>query len=79
MESFGISKDNITGKKKKKKKTHHHRMQATLQLAAEKWLRCSHPSTSSKWRLGAEAQAASLVLSVRTGHKCPEYNLRGIM
>ena len=75
MESFGISEDNIT--KNKRKKTH--RIQAKLQLPAEKWLRCSHPSTSSKWRLGPEAQATPLVLRVRTGLKCPEYNLRGIM
>ena len=36
-------------------------------------------STSSKWGLGREMRAASLVLRLRTGLGCPEDNLRGLM
>jgi len=33
-------------------------------------------STSSRWGLDWEVQAASSVLTVRTGPECPEDNLR---
>ena len=36
-------------------------------------------STSSEWGLGRQAQAASLVLRVRTGPEFPEGNLRELM
>ena len=36
------------------------------------------PSTSSEWGLGREMRAASLVLLVRTGLRCPEDSLRGL-
>ena len=35
--------------------------------------------TNSKWGLGREMRAASLVLRLRTGFGCPEDNLRGLM
>ena len=34
---------------------------------------------TTEWELGREAQAASLVLRVRTRFECPEYNLRDLM
>ena len=36
-------------------------------------------SASSKWGLGSEARAASLVFRVRIGLECPEDNLRELM
>ena len=36
-------------------------------------------STTSKWGLGREAQAASLVLSFKTRPECPEGYLRKLM
>ena len=36
-------------------------------------------SASSKWGLGTEARAASLILRIRTEQECPEDNLRGLM
>ena len=34
---------------------------------------------TTEWELGREAQAASLVLMVRTRFECPEDNLRELM
>ena len=36
-------------------------------------------STSSKWGLGTEERAASLIRRIRTEQECPEDNLRGLM
>ena len=70
--SFGISEGNITGRGKKKKK------QTTTEYM---------PNHSSQWRnspdtrichqwAGAEQGGKGCVLRERTGHECPEDNLR---
>ena len=60
------------GKKKKTQNTH-------LTTTTTREVTLMFASTSSEWGLGREAQAASLVLRVRTGPKFPEGNLRELM
>ena len=71
--NFGVSEGNITrGKKKKTQNTH-------LTTTTTREVTLMFASTSSEWGLGREAQAASLVLRVRTGPEFPEGNLRELM
>ena len=72
MGSFGISEGNITKKEKNKKPQNTH-LTATASGKVAQML----VSATSKWGLGREAQAASLVLRARTRPECPEKQSKG--
>ena len=72
MESFGISKGNITGRGKNKTKT---KTQNTC-LTATPNGKVAQMLASTRSQRGAEQGGMGSMLRVRTGPVCPEDNLR---
>ena len=71
---------NLEGKKKQKtKKKTPQNMHLTTTTSEVREVTQMLSSTTSKWGLGREAQAASLVLSLKTRPECPEGYLRKLM
>ena len=80
--SLEISEGNITWREKKKQKTKKktpQNMHLTTTTSEVREVTQMLSSTTSKWGLGREAQAASLVLSLKTRPECPEGYLRKLM
>jgi len=72
---FGISEGNKTRRKHTHTHTHTYIHNTSLTVTTSREVAQMLASATSKWGLGCEAQAASLVLMVRTGPECPEGNL----
>ena len=73
VRSFGISEGNIIGGEKKENPQ-------IMCLIVNTCREAAHVMVSaSKWGLGSEAWAASLVFRVRVVLECPEDNLRELM
>ena len=71
--TFGISEDNITGRRRRKKNPQNTHLTTMGNGEVTQTL----TSTTSEQELGREAQASSSVIRVKTRPGCPGDNLKG--